>query len=193
MWRRPTRPAMRKADVVLIVLGVLAVWATLAGALAGDRWTDERTVRFATMEVPLGSMGPEPADGAGARLDWTVPPNATAANFVVLLTFQGQAIQGGTAVVSLRVTTPDGHAQPPVVHTWTIPQGATGASLELNATAQWFDVPGTLRDTTSSSHGVAWNRPLEILVVVEAPGDLPVATYSFEAGASAAVTTYAAL
>lgn len=193
MWRGPTRPPMRKADIVLIVLAALAIWATLAGALGGDRWTDERTVRFATTEVLLGSVGPAPADGAGAHLNWTVPVNSTSATFVVLLTFEGQAVTGGNAIISLRVTTPDGKVQPAITQTWAIPQGATTGSIEVNATATWHDVPATLRDTTSSAHGVMWGRPLELLVVVEAPSDLPLASYSFAAGARASATTYAAI
>lgn len=183
---------MRKADIVLIVLAVLAVWATLAGALGGDRWTDERTVRFTTSEAPLGPVGPASADGGGARLNWTLPANATSAELVVLVTFEGQAVRGGMATVTLRITGPDGKALPAVTQAWAIPQGATTASVELNTTALWREVPETLRDTTSSTHGVTWTRPLELLVLVEPPADVPLASYSFSAGARATATTYAA-
>jgi hypothetical protein len=174
------------------VLGVAALAATAAGALGGDRWTDERTVRFATAQQDLAAAGPLPAGGAGATFNWTMPANATAASFNVTLAFSGQALQGGSATVSVRATGPDGRDHPATTRSWTIPQGASSASLELNLTVAWADVPATLRDTDSGSHGLAWSQPLRLHVVVEAPSDLPVASYGFTAAASGRLTTYSA-
>jgi hypothetical protein len=184
---------MRKADIVLIVLAVLAVWATLAGALGGDRWTDERTVRFATAQSQLAAAGPTEVPGGGVLLNWTMPVNATSASFVVDLAFSGQAIRGGGAIVTLRVTSPDGQGHPPLTQSWTIPQGSTSGSLQLNTTVSWMETPRTLRDTTSSAHGVHWMAPLILQVVVEPPSDLPLASYSFTATATGTVASYAAL
>jgi hypothetical protein len=182
---------MRKADVVLVALGVLALGATLVGALSGDRWTDERTVRFAAQEEPLAAQGPVPAGGAGARLNWSAPANATSATFLVSLTFDGQAVRGGNAIATVRVTGPDGRQLPPVTQAWAIPQGATSGQLEMNATAVWRETPDSLRDTRSGAHGIAWSGPIEVLVTVERPaGDVPLATYSFEATVQGTAATY---
>ena len=183
---------MRQADIVILVLAVLAATATLVGALSGDRWTDERTVRFATQQQPLQPADLQAAGGAGATFNWTLPANATSADVIVNLYFQGQAVRGGPATVTLRFTGPDGKAQAPITSSWAIPQGATSAETQVNATAVWHDVPSTHRDTTSGAAGVWWSEPLVLQVTIQPPPDLPLATYGFQAGATGQVTTYSA-
>jgi hypothetical protein len=188
---RPGLPAVRKSDLVVLVLAVLAVTATLVGALSGDRWTDERTVRFAAGSADLPAQGPEDLVASQVDFNWTLPANATSGRFVVDLEFTGQAIRGGAATVTLRVTGPDGKALAPQTASWSIPQGATSSALQVNGTFAWAEAPGTLRDTTSSAHGLSWSRPVVLQVVVQAPGDLPLASYSFSATAQGTVSTYA--
>jgi hypothetical protein len=183
---------MRKADLVLAILVVAAVAATAVGGLSGDRWTDERTLRFSSQEVPLPSQGPTSAGGAGARFNWTVPDNATAANLTIALSFTGQSIRGGTATVSVRVTTPDGKGQPPVTQSWTVPQGSTSGQTVVNVTAIWAQAPTTLRDTTDEGHALAWSRPLEVLVTVDRPADLPLAQFAATATASGTLVVFRA-
>lgn len=183
---------MRQADIGILVLAVLAATATLVGALSGDRWTDERTVRFATAQAQLQPTDLAAAGGGGASFNWTLPANATAASVVVSLYFDGQAIRGGSATVTLRFTAPDGEALPPLTSAWPIPQGSTSAQTQVNATATWHDVPRTRRDTTSSASGVAWDQPLALHVSVQAPPDVPLASYSFTAGVTGQATTYRA-
>ena len=183
---------MRKADIAILVLAILAATATLVGALSGDRWTDERVVRFATTSVALEPSDLQPVGGAGTTFNWTMPANATSAAVVVSLYYEGQAIRGGSATVTLRFTGPDGQARPALTTSWAIPQGATTAETQVNATAAWMEVPRTQRDTTSSGAGVWWSEPLEIHVVVQPPSDVPLASYSFTAGVTGHVTTYAA-
>ena len=183
---------MRKADVVLAVLVVLAVVATAVGGLSGDRWTDERTLHFASHQETLAAQGPSPAGGAGARFNWTAADNATSANLTVSLAFTGQALRGGTATVSIRVTSPDGHAQPPIVHSWAIEQGATSGTTTLNVSASWANQPDTLRDTTDDGHAFVWSQPLVVAIVVERPADLPLAQFAFTASVSGTLTTFAA-
>lgn len=183
---------VRKSDLVVLVLAILALTATLVGALSGDRWTDERTVRFAQGTATLPAQGPEDLVASSAEFNWTLPANATAGTFVVDLEFSGQAIRGGTATVTLRVTGPDGKALTPTTTPWAIPQGATTATLQVNGTFAWAEAPDKLRDTSSSSHGLAWASPVILQVVVQAPGDLPLASYSFSAAAQGSVATYAA-
>lgn len=187
----PGSVAVRKSDVVVAVLAVLAVVATAVGGLSGDRWTDERTLRFASHEQPLPPVG-APATSGGGLLNWTVPDNATSANVTVTVAFSGQAVRGGTATVSLRLTAPDGTVQPPVTAAFPIPQGATSAQVVLNASAFWDSQPNALRDTTSGGHARPWDRPLEALVVVQPPSDLPVARYSFTASGTGTVAYYTA-
>lgn len=183
---------LRQADIVILVLGVLAATATLVGALSGDRWTDERTVRFTTSASALEPGGLAPANGAGTTFNWTVPANATSASVVARLYFQGQAVTGGSATVSLRFTGPDGKAQPPITSSWAIPQGATSAETQVNATATWLEVPAAHRDTTSSAAGRRWAEPLRLQVLVDKPSDVPLSSYAFTAGVTGEVTSYAA-
>lgn len=182
---------VRKADIVLAVLVVLAVAATAVGGLVGERWTGERTLHFASHAEPLAASAAEPAGAGGARFNWTLPDNATAANLTVALSFNGQAVRGGSATVSVRVTAPDGEGQPPVTSSWTVPQGATSAETTLIVEASWREMPGSLRDTTDEGHSVAWPRPLEVVVLVEQPSDLPLAQYSFTAQVSGTVMVFA--
>jgi hypothetical protein len=192
MWRARTPAGMRKADLVLAILVVAAVAATAVGGLSGDRWTDERTLRFSSQEEALPSQGSMPAGGAGARFNWTVPDNATAANLTLSLTSSGQAIRGGTATVSVRVVTPDGKSQPPVTQSWTIAQGSTSGQTVVNVTVAWAETPDRLRDTTDQGHSLAWDRPLEVLVTVDRPADLPLAQFTTAATASGTLTVYRA-
>jgi hypothetical protein len=191
MCRAATRPSMRKADVVLAVLAVLALVATAVGGLSGDRWTQERTLRFASHVQPLAPSELQPAGGAGARFNWTLPDNATSANLTVSLYYTGQAVRGGSATVTVRVTAPTGEGQPPITSSWTIAQGATAAETTLTVDATWAKMPGDLRDTTEDGHARVWDRPLEVLVLVEQPSDLPLARYSFTAQVSGTVLAFA--
>jgi hypothetical protein len=182
---------MRKADIVLAVLAVAAVAATAVGGFSGDRWTGERTLHFTSHDEGLAEQGPSPATGAGARFNWTMPDNATSANLTVDLSFSGQAIRGGSATVSVRITTPDGESHP-VTASWAIPQGATTAEKTVTANVTWDVLPTTLRDTTDSGHARPWTRPLEVVVVVERPADVPLAQYAFTATASGSVAVFVA-
>lgn len=182
---------MRKADVVLAVLVVLAVVATAVGGLGGDRWTNERTLRFASHAETLPPSALEPAGGAGASFNWTMPDNATSANLTVSLYFTGQAVRGGSATVTVRITAPTGKGEPPVTSSWTIPQGATSGETTLTVEAFWDEMPAELRDTTDEGHGRTWPEPLEVLVLVERPADLPLAQYAFTAQASGTIRVFA--
>jgi hypothetical protein len=192
MWRGRTPAPMRKADLVLAILAVAALAATAVGGLSGDRWTDERTLHFSSHEQSLPEQGPTPASGAGARFNWTAPDNATATNLTIALSYSGQAIRGGTATVSVRVTTPDGQGQPPVTQSWTIAQGSTSGQITVNLTAVWAEAPLKLRDTTSEGHSFVWDRPLEVLVTVDRPADLPLAQFTATATASGTVWVFQA-
>ncbi|MHB1260983.1 MAG: hypothetical protein ACYC2H_04625 [Thermoplasmatota archaeon] len=183
---------MRKADLVLAVLAVVAVAATAVAGLSGDRWTGERTYRFESHQESLPPSELSPAGGAGARFNWTVPDNATSANLTITLYYNGQAFRGGNAIVSVRITTPDGENQPPVTQSWVIPQGSTGEEMTLNASAVWDHMPRTLRDTSGHSHARTWTKPLVVLVTVEQPSDVPLANYEFTASVSGSVTVFRA-
>lgn len=192
MWRAPTPPAMRKADVVLAVLAVAAVAATAVTGLSGDRWTGERTYRFESQQGLLPPSELLPAGGAGAHFNWTLPDNSTSANLAVTLYFNGQAFRGGNAIVSVRITGPDGRNAPPVTRSWTIPQGSTAEQATVNATVSWDSMPETLRDTSASGHSRTWTTPLQVAVTVEPPSDVPLASYDFTATVSGSITVYRA-
>jgi hypothetical protein len=182
---------VRKADVILGILVVVALVATAVAGLSGDRWTGERTLSFAESSQPLPPSELVPASGAGASFNWTVPDNATSANLTVMLYYSGQAFRGGTAIVSLRLTTPDGQSVPTVTRSWIIPQGATSGEMTVDVGAVWDEAPETFRDTTDEGHQRAWSRPLELVVVVERPSDVPLATYGFEASVTGTLSVFA--
>ena len=182
---------VRKSDVVLAILAVLAVAATAVGGLSGDRWTGERTLRFASHSQSLPPSELAPAGGGGASFNWTLPANATSANLTVSLYYNGQAVRGGSATVTVRVTPPTGKGDPPVTTSWTIAQGATSAETTLTVESTWDEMPSKLRDTTDQGHSRAWTEPLEVVVTVEPPSDLPLAQYSFTAQVSGPVTVFA--
>lgn len=183
---------MRKADVVLAVLAVVALAATAVAGVSGDRWTGERTYRFESRQTLLPPSELSPAGGAGARFNWTVPDNATSADLNVTLYYSGQAFRGGNAIVSVRVTTPDGRNHPPVTQSWAIPQGATSGEMALNTSAVWDHMPETLRDTSAEGHGRVWTKPLQVFVTVEEPSDVPLANYGFTATVTGSLNVYRA-
>jgi hypothetical protein len=184
---------MRKADLVLALLVVLAVVATVVAGLRGDSWTDERTLKFASHSQELAAQGPSPAGGAGASFNWTLPDNATAANLTVKVIFSGQAVRGGTATVSVRLVLPDGTSPAPITKPMPIGQGATSGDLTLNTEAMWDETPDHLRDTTDAGHSHTWSSPLRVSVTVEAPpGDLPAARYGFTAQVSGTLDVFRA-
>jgi hypothetical protein len=187
----PAPRRVRKADVVLAILAVVALAATAVAGLSGDRWTGERTLRFATHDVALAPSPLEDVGGAGASFNWTVPDNATAANLTISLYFQGQAFRGGSATVSVRIVAPTGENEPPVTQSWVIPQGATSGEMSLTAFSMWDEAPESFRDTTSEGHGRSWSRPLEVLLTIGAPSDVPLAQYSFTAQVSGTVSVFA--
>lgn len=183
---------MRKSDLVLAILAVVAVLATAVAGLRGDSWTHERTVHFASHAEELPAKGPTPASGAGAAFNWTLPDNSTAANLTIKVAFSGQAVRGGTATISVRIVTPDGKAVAPITRPMPIAQAATTGELTLNATAMWAETPGDLRDTTATGHSRTWPMPLRVQVTVEAPpGDLPAARYGFTAQVSGTLDVFA--
>lgn len=181
---------MAKPDLVLLALAAVAVVATTVGALKSDDWTGERTYRFGETQQPLPPQEAQPAGSAPARFEVPVPPNGTGLRATVQVDFTGQAVQGGTAVVRIGGTGPDGKPLPTLTRTLAIEQGATsgGASFAYNAT--WLDVPGAVRDTRVPA-GTAWERPLVLLVTVERPSDAPLAGYAFTAGLAGSFTRYA--
>ena len=185
-------PVVRKGDIVLGIVVVLALAATAVAALSGDRWTGERTLTFAEHSGTLPPSDLLPASGSGARFNWTLPDNATSANLTLALYFEGQSFRGGQAIVSIRVTTPDGMSQPPVTRSWTLAQGATSSEMMVDLGVRWDDVPASLRDTTDEGHTHSWARPLEVVVVVERPSDVPLASYDFEASVTGSITVFAA-
>jgi hypothetical protein len=183
---------MRKADLVLGVLAVVALVATAVAGLSGDRWTQERVVRFSSHDSPLPPQGGA-ANGGGAHLNWTVPVNSTRAAFTVSIDFSGQAQAGRVATVTVRVTTPDGKSQPPITQAWPLSLGATSGHTTVNVTAQWASVPNATRDTSSALYGKVWGKPLQVLVVVEPPADAPTARYNFAATAQGTISSYKAV
>lgn len=181
---------MVKPAVVLLVLAALAVGATVAGAVKSDDWTGERTYRFTAATLPMPDQDGQAAGSAPARFDVPAPRNATGMAATVDVTFVGQALQGGTAVVRIGGTAPDGTPLAAVTGTLAVPQGATTATASFEVNATWLELPGAVRDTRTPA-GVTWERPLSLVVTVERPSDAPVASYSFTADVAGTFTAYA--
>lgn len=182
---------MRKADLILAALMVAALAASALGAINSDAWTGERTIRFVTATVPLGDQEPVAVSATPGRLEWNLPNNATSIRLNVTVTFAGQAVQGGSATVSLRATTPDGKTVTPATASLAIPQGATSATASFSYNATWANVPATTDDTRVPA-SVVWGMPFVLEITVERPADVGIATYSFMGAATGSTTTYAA-
>lgn len=183
---------MAKPGVVLVVLALVAVGLTVLGAVRSDAWTGERTHRFATAAVPLAEQEPQAAGASPARFEIAAPDNATAVAATVQVTFTGQAVRGGQAVVRIGGTAPDGTPLAPMTATLQVPQGGTTTSASFAFNATWLDVPDAVRDTRVPA-ARTWERPLVLTVSVERPTDAPVASYSFTADVAGAFTTYASV
>lgn len=184
---------MQRSNLILAGLAAAVVVAAVIGMAGSARWTGEHRVSFTTTESDLVAQGPLDAGGAGAVFEWLVPANATEAELQVAVVFSGQAVQGGSSTVSVRVTAPDGRTMPDTVAAMAIPPGATSAALVLSVPAHWLDVPEPVRDTGGAQPaGTHWMQPLRVLVVASQPSDLPVASYGFEASIVGTITTYMA-
>lgn len=181
---------MAKPDLVVFALAALAVVATTVGALKSNDWTDERTYRFEAALAPVPGQEPQAAGSAPARFEVPAPDNATALTATIDVAFTGQALQGGTAVVRVGGTAPDGTPLPTVTRAFAVDQGATSASLSIPYNATWSEVPGSVRDTQRPD-GQAWAQPLVVLVTVERPSDAPVANYAFTTSLAGTFATYA--
>lgn len=180
---------MARPDLVLFALAAAALIGTTVGALKSDDWTGERTYRFHGTLEAMPAQEARPAGSAPARFEIAVPLNGTGAIATVDVAFAGQSVQGGTAVVRIGGTAPDGSPLPTVTRTLAIGQGATSASGSFAYNATWMQEPGDVRDTRRPA-GQAWPQPLVLLVTVERPSDAPVANYAFTAALAGSFTTY---
>ena len=181
---------MRKADVVLVALGVVAAVATATGYAKSDDWTGERTYTFTATDVAVPAQGPVPAGSAPARFEWPTPANATGAALEIRVSATGQAVRGGVAIIRVSGVAPDGTNLAPETHTMTIAQGSTSNEIGFTFNATWAETPGRVRDT-QEPEGMAWEKPLVVTVTVERPSDLPAATYAFTASANGTFAAYA--
>lgn len=182
---------MRKVDVVLVALGVVAAVATTVAVAKSGDWTGERTYTFAEGVVPFAEQGPTPAASAPARFEVPAAANATGATVDVLVAYSGQAVQGGMAVIRVAGVAPDGTNLQPLTKTMAIGQGNTAGEVAFTFNATWAEAPETVRDTQTPD-GYSWEMPLVLSVTVERPSDLPAATYAFTASVSGTFDAFVA-
>ncbi|HLF16653.1 MAG TPA: hypothetical protein VI796_04390 [Candidatus Thermoplasmatota archaeon] len=182
---------MRSTDLAFVLVG-LAVLGLTAAALATLEARDDRVgLRFEESGAPLAEASAEVAGAAGALLNWTLPDNATSVHLELLVEFQGQAAAGGTATVEVQVLAPDGSRGPPMRVPMAVAPGATSASVNLTVEHRWMETPERRHaDPDTYDGAVRWEGPLSLRVVVEAPADLPLATYGFSARASGEATAF---
>lgn len=182
---------VQRAALVVLGLAVAVVVAVAIGFAGSDSWTGETSFDVREQTASLGDQGPTDAGGAGARFEWLLPDNATRVALQVAVAFNGQAVQGGSATVLVRVTMPDGRVAPDTVAALAIPAGATTAALVLDINATWLDAPSEKRDVAGNEPApVVWSAPLVATVVTSPPSDLPLATYGFTAAVGGVVSTY---
>jgi hypothetical protein len=171
---------VHKADIVLVVLAMVALGVTGLGAAKSDDWTGERTYTFSAGTSELAAQGPTPVGSSPTRFEWPAPTNATSLVLNVTVSFTGQAVRGGSAVLRVTGIAPDGTSLPVQTRGLTIGQGATSASVSFDYEARWMEQPTKVRDTQAPMAQV-WSDPIVVLVTVERPGDLPAASYAFTA------------
>lgn len=176
--------------IAIAVLAALALVVTGIAVAKSDDWTGERRYTFTQTTTDLAPQT-MPAGSAPARFEWPAPANATAMTVNVTVTFSGQAAQGGSAVVRIRVVAPDGTNLPSTTKAMSIGAGQTSASLTLEHAVAWAQAPPDVRDTRPPE-GIAWTGPLQLFITVDRPADLPLASYAFTANVTGTVTSFAA-
>lgn len=176
--------------VALAVLAALALVATGVAVAKSNDWTGERRYRFTatTIELEAQSM---PAGSAPARFEWIAPANATGVHVNATISFAGQAVQGGSAVIRIRIVAPDGTNLPSVTRALAIGAGQSSASITIDHAADWAPIPESVRDNRQPM-GYVWTGPLQIFVTVDPPADLPVASYAFTASLNCTVAAFVA-
>ena len=181
---------MRTSELWLILLA-LAVLGLTAGTLAYLEASEGNDrIAFTESMVPLGESSSD-VGAAAAELNWTLPANATGAQIGVLVTFTGQAFTGGTATVQAQLRGPDGAEGPIERFAFPIGQGATSGQANFTLELRWLGVPhNTTGDLDGFDRSREWSEPLTLVILVQEPGDLPTASYSFTARASGTATTY---
>lgn len=177
-----------RRSAILAVLVALALIATGIAVAKSKDWTGEQRYEFTTNSVALEPQV-LPAGSSPARFEWPVPANATGVSINATVSFTGQAVQGGSAVIRVRIVAPDGTNLPSVTKALTIGSGQTTASLAIEHVANWAEVPRPLKDNRDPSP-LVWPGPLQVFITVDRPADLPVASYAFTADVMAAVAVF---
>lgn len=183
--------SVRKADIVLVALGLAALVLTGVAVAKSDAWTGERTYRYASVAAPLAAQGPSTAGSVPARFEWPAPDNSTGTGIEVAIAFSGQAVQGGAVIVRVSGVAPDGTQLPVQTRTFAVAQGATSGGIDFAYNASWATQPHKVRDIQAPS-AWHWEKPLLVLVTVERPADVPAASYSFTAAVTGSFTVFAA-
>lgn len=188
---------MKKVDIVIAVLGAVALLATVAGVLLFDDGTQNYQFNEASMSV---DTDPEAVEGGEARFTWPTPQNATGAAFdVEVLCNGGNPIGPGMVSATVELIGPDNststESQEFDVSAQTGCDQALG-TISVNLT--WAEVPDGFRGTEDDldDRAMAWTQDIELVVTVEGPNEpgavLPTQSLQFGAVASGSITAYEA-
>jgi hypothetical protein len=179
-------------DLVVGLAVVAALLVTVAALAVEQASDDERFITFAVTDQDLGTQGPEAVEAVGLQLNWTLPRNATGAEFDVVVDFSGQAFQGGSATVLVEAYGPDGGLVGRKTFAFAIPTGATSASTNSTLVASWAKAPSNrTMDPGSLPVSRDWSQPVVLKVRVEPPADIPAATFTFQATVAGTSQVYA--
>lgn len=162
---------MEKVDIVIGVVGVLALVATGLGVALYD---DAATSYIAQeTDMDLGSQGPEAADASGTFFEFDTPDNAFGATFEVTVTASGIANPQASVSVTLVIVGPE-NSTTETIETFAFGDGS--ATFTLTSEAAWMDMPEPFRgqDADVEAHTMTWSQPIELQVYVDGPGASPI-------------------
>jgi hypothetical protein len=163
---------MERVDILIGIVGVLALLATGLGIALYDDGETAYVVRDATAD--LGSQGPATADTQGTEFAFELPDNALGATFEVTVTAGGQAPTGGAVSVTLVVDEPDGTTSQ---NTFSFDYAQGSGTGTVTTEGAWTERPEDFRgdEADVEARTKAWPEGVVVTVFVDGPcaGPLP--------------------
>lgn len=189
---------MQKVDIVIGVVGALALVATVVGVLLFD--SGEAEYGYAFSEADAYNEQERPVSQA---FEWPTPQNATGATFTVeVICSGGQALAGGDGSITVEITGPDNTTYTSEPESFTIDPGMTCDSSSVHTFSvnyTWMtDLPDHFHGTAEEKEAQAkvWDADTVVRITVTSPNDpssglpLPGQALSYSAKVSGTATVF---
>lgn len=190
---------METADIIIAVVGVVALTATTLGVVFYEELSGEQDIEFDSFSRSLGSVTGQAINGP-TNFQFTAGDNATAATFEITVSWTGQSLNGGNAAISVQVTDPNGTVMNEQF-SLAVGQNQQGGSGTYTVTVpEFFMTPGHAHTTDADSFNATqmWDMGYTVRLSVTDPSDGPVpgpvagqvANYSWTADVSGSETYF---